>query len=667
MSDTIKKDILVSLKIDVGGTVDNINNLSAATDKLSSSVNELKKSEQELGQSTDEQRKKSEANRKAAESAKNTIDAEKGSITQLRQEVKELTKERNSLSTSTEAGSKRIAELNAKIDANNKIIKDNVDSYTKQKIGIGDYTGALDKLVPGLGATTDGIGSMTKASLQFLATPIGAVIGALGLALGTLTAYFKGSEEGQNRLNNLMTIGGQVVEVFTDGIEFLGEKLFGFIEKVLKVALPYLEQFGRLMGINVDAVKDYVNTIIETGNKIAELDQKINEREREILLERANIRKQSAELLIKSQEAEGQERLKYFEQYIALQEQLMKSEQELVKIRLERQQIETEQDPTIENKKKLAELQAELIDKEAEYAEAIRKVNKQRLELQKEINEQILYEKQSANADLIRNEEDFLKHTDQLDRSSLEIRLNNQAGFNEAKNAYAADQAKKEEQQSKKSLELYNQESMQRLRMARVLYNGLGQLLGAFGIRNRGIASGLALINTWLSVTEILKAPTVPFVEPFASINRGIQIAAALASGFNAIRNINSVEGFATSGITGTKIKSSHGTKINRSNGDNLLVTAKVGEVILNERHQAMLGGPATFAKIGVPGFATSGITGGLSSLSTDFISSPIGFENQLSRLVDQVTNQKVVLVYENLKDVQDDITEVETLQKLVG
>jgi len=45
-----------------------------------------------------------------------------------------------------------------------------------------------------------------------------------------------------------------------------------------------------------------------------------------------------------------------------------------------------------------------------------------------------------------------------------------------------------------------------------------------------------------------------------------------------------------------------------RSNGDNVLATVKRGEVVLNERQQAALGGAATFRSIGVPGFATGGM-----------------------------------------------------------
>lgn len=42
-------------------------------------------------------------------------------------------------------------------------------------------------------------------------------------------------------------------------------------------------------------------------------------------------------------------------------------------------------------------------------------------------------------------------------------------------------------------------------------------------------------------------------------------------------------------------------------NGDDVLATVKVGEVVLNEEHQKKLGGAKTFAAIGVPGFSKGG------------------------------------------------------------
>ena len=61
----------------------------------------------------------------------------------------------------------------------------------------------------------------------------------------------------------------------------------------------------------------------------------------------------------------------------------------------------------------------------------------------------------------------------------------------------------------------------------------------------------------------------------------------------------------ATGGIVGQNIT---GQPIKRSNGDDTLTTLKRGEVVLNKRQQARLGGARTFAAAGVPGFAGGGI-----------------------------------------------------------
>lgn len=44
-----------------------------------------------------------------------------------------------------------------------------------------------------------------------------------------------------------------------------------------------------------------------------------------------------------------------------------------------------------------------------------------------------------------------------------------------------------------------------------------------------------------------------------------------------------------------------------KPNGDNVVATLKVGEVVLNEEQQRRLGGARTFRRIGVPGFAVGG------------------------------------------------------------
>lgn len=61
------------------------------------------------------------------------------SINALRLANKQLTAERNALNLSTVEGQERLAVLNATLNANNELIKKNVDLYTKQKINIGNY------------------------------------------------------------------------------------------------------------------------------------------------------------------------------------------------------------------------------------------------------------------------------------------------------------------------------------------------------------------------------------------------------------------------------------------------------------------------------------------------------------------------------------------------
>ena len=76
-------------------------------------------------------------------------------------------------------------------------------------------------------------------------------------------------------------------------------------------------------------------------------------------------------------------------------------------------------------------------------------------------------------------------------------------------------------------------------------------LEGVFG-KNKAIASATAVINGGLAVTEILKAPTAPFVEPFASVIRGVQIAGVVATTARSVAQINGAK-FAGGGFVEAK------------------------------------------------------------------------------------------------------------------
>lgn len=94
-------------------------------------------------------------------------------------------------------------------------------------------------------------------------------------------------------------------------------------------------------------------------------------------------------------------------------------------------------------------------------------------------------------------------------------------------------------------------------------------------------------------------------------------------------------------------------------NGDDVLATVKRGEVILNQKQQKALGGPAVFKKIGVPGFATGGVVApqlGTSlkppTFTTGFNSSNVNAANDLTEMKNIVSDLAQIIYASDIKPV---------------
>lgn len=91
--------------------------------------------------------------------------------------------------------------------------------------------------------------------------------------------------------------------------------------------------------------------------------------------------------------------------------------------------------------------------------------------------------------------------------------------------------------------------------------NTLGQLANLFAANSKAAkiaGSAQALINTYLGVTQVLSNKTV-LPEPFGTINKIASIATVLASGFKAVKQINSVQVPSGGGSGGGSIQSGGG------------------------------------------------------------------------------------------------------------
>lgn len=401
------EEILIKIEIEKGENekqIDDltkkITNLQAANHSLQNEQKELIKQGKQNSEQYIENSRQIEINKQkineSASSRKNlitTIIAEDNSIKGLRARNAELIKQRDQLSTATEEGRRAIAEINQELDKNNKTIKDNVSAQEKQRLSVGGYTDALDKLVPGLGATVNGIQAATKAAWAFIATPLGAIIGALGLAIAAIVAYFKSSETAQNRWNKVVAVGGALLEQLMNVVENLGEilvdaftnprqalvdfgnfikeNLFNRFEGLLELIPELGKAIGLLfegefaeagqvaldavvkVGLGVENATEKIQGLIETtagmveegirlGERIANLNAEIDREERRLIVERDRLALEVSRKRQEAVEQEGEQKRKTIKEAIALERSLSDAETELARKRLALRQTELE-------------------------------------------------------------------------------------------------------------------------------------------------------------------------------------------------------------------------------------------------------------------------------------------------------------------------------------
>ena len=186
-----------------------------------------------------------------------------GTLQKLEIQNKELRTEAKSLDLTRASGQKRLTQINKQLDTNNEFIEKNADATKKQKLNIGNYGSALQGVGGPLARATTGIQAMTKAALAFIATPIGLVIAAIGVALAALTSFFKQTEEGQNALSKVVRVFSSILDNLLDLLGDVGEAIFNaftkpkeaiesFVAFIGRVGKFFQDTFGNIVGGAID-------------------------------------------------------------------------------------------------------------------------------------------------------------------------------------------------------------------------------------------------------------------------------------------------------------------------------------------------------------------------------------------------------------------------------
>lgn len=270
-------------------------------------------------------------------------------IDALKKANSELLKERNKVDVTTEEGRKKIQQLNDEYDKNSAIIAENSTKVEKQRFNIGNYGSALSQISPQLGAfagqlgnaqqasggLTQGIFGMVKASLAFVATPIGAIIAALVVAFKALQTFITGSTEGMDLFEQVTAGVSAVIAVVTDRVVALVGAIGKLLSGDFSGGLKGIQ--GAFSGIG-DEIAREVSLAVELQKAIQELE------DREIDYEIATSRTANAikKLILESKNRTltEEQRSKKIEEALAIEK---KQTEDLNKIKTESLRIANQQ------------------------------------------------------------------------------------------------------------------------------------------------------------------------------------------------------------------------------------------------------------------------------------------------------------------------------------
>lgn len=630
------------------------------------------------------------------------IIAEDDSIKSLRVRNSELLKQRDQLSTKTDEGRKKIALINSELDRNNKTIRENSSAQEKQKFNIGNYASALDNLVPGLGGVIQGTQGMTKASYAFIATGVGAIIAGVGLALAALVQYFKGSEAAGDKfakvsaqisavlgilLERTIKVGKAIFSFFSGdvlgGIENLKSAFTGLgdeIQREVKIAgdladiLDELEERELSYELRVSSLTNEIKKlIIEAKNRtlteqqraalLAEADKKEKERVEELLkLKEDQILATARQIQLEFSEFQtaqkrGETALDFAKRIVANEDILLDKRKELVDKIKEFDQAQGESlalQEKIQNQRdlledKAAEKREKRIQDEEKAAEERRELRIERLENEME-----------------REREAYQRQQEFIDTFHLNVEANAIAGINRVAKV-REDQRKKDEVAEKKAAD--KQKEIDRLKTEALIgsVDLLTKKKSAARIALTAIFKADAIrettINTYNAAVAAYKSlASIPYVGPILGAAAAAAVTVFGLSNVARIVGIN-FEGFATGGkikrrngsrwadssrepVSGRRVMPYDGSPINRSNGDNRIITAKVGEVVLNENQQASIGTDALH-RAKVPGFATGGIVGGI---ATRTAIRQVNQQSDIRALAAQINSVRTILVMQDFE-----------------
>lgn len=284
-----------------------------------------------------------------------------------------------------------------------KAVKGLENSIGDARRSVGDYEGAIKRSVPLLGNLSDkadeakglfealgkggsaaltaialGLKGALVAALKFIATPIGAVIAAVGVAalglakaFGKLSEAFKKNDEAGTAWAKLMS-----------SFQPIGDSISRMFDKMASAIGRVADRFADWIGKQNDAVKAAQDLVVAVDN--------LEQAERDYTINSADRNKQIAELRAKATQTEkysAEERIAALNEAMELEKQNLADQKTIAaeRLRILEEKAKKESDTSDETANKIAQARAALYQAEEQYYSGTRRLLAQLNSAEKEV------------------------------------------------------------------------------------------------------------------------------------------------------------------------------------------------------------------------------------------------------------------------------------------
>jgi hypothetical protein len=431
----------------------------------------------------------------------------------------------------TKDAEKNIKNVAKEVEATNKATTELTNAFDKATGGIisktkGTITSvqSLGKGFLSAGANAVKMGNLVKVAL----TSTG--IGALLVAFGSLLTFFTKTQRGADQLKQAFAGFQAGVSAVIDRVSSLGESLTKLFSGDFRGALESAKQSFKGLG---DEIRSEVAAAVE----LEQAFQRIRDREIDLIQSNALLRKSIAQ-----DKLLAEDRNKTFEERLSALDRVLLAEDMLLQQRLE---IAKEQARISEQQLALGESSREEIEANAQLQARVIELETESLTRQKEAftrRQALLQEQNAAEQAALKAQFDArqaanqaVKVEDDLAVARFQNRIASETrlvaeGMAEQLKIYQ--DSKIQEQQIDKIT------AQQKLQLVSQTFGAIAGILGQNSKAGKAAAIAQATINTYQGITEVLTNKTT-LPEPFGTIQKIASAATVLASGLQAVRQIN--------------------------------------------------------------------------------------------------------------------------------